>query len=192
MNGVGSEAMYRCSCATSFGGASVWRRRGSNGRGICAASPVPHAQIPYEVNDCSEHRALALQAARESVVLLKNEDGLLPLDVDIDRIAVIGPNADDLMVLLGNYNGTPSRAVTPLEGIRRRISPTTKLYYARGCEIADGVPPLGVIPPTCLAPEGDWRCPTHWALALVHLHAHCERRILPLGHGAQTFFLGQS
>jgi len=43
-----------------------------------------------------------------------------------------------------------------------------------------------------LAPEGDWPCPTHWALALVHLHAHCERRILPLGHGAQTFFLGQS
>jgi beta-glucosidase len=113
---------------------------------------VPYAQIPYEVNDCPEHRALALQAARESIVLLKNEGGLLPLDKDLGSVAVIGPNADDVQVLLGNYNGTPSRAITPLQGIRSKVSPSTKLYTARGCEIAEGVPPLGVIPSTYLRP----------------------------------------
>jgi len=113
---------------------------------------VGYAQIPYEVNDCPEHRALALRAARESIVLLKNEDNLLPLSKDLQSIAVIGPNADDLQVLLGNYNGTPSRATTPLEGIRKKVSPATKLYYARGCETAEGVPPLSVVPSTYLRP----------------------------------------
>jgi beta-glucosidase len=65
---------------------------------------------------------------------------------------VIGPNADEIKVLLGNYNGTPSKAVTPLEGIRQKISPSTKLYFAWGCDIADGVPPLKVIPTHCLRP----------------------------------------
>ncbi len=78
---------------------------------------VPYAQIPYEVNDCEEHRQLALQVARESMVLLKNQGHFLPL-VGVKSIAVIGPNAHDKEVLLGNYNGTPSRSVTPLEGIR--------------------------------------------------------------------------
>ena len=113
---------------------------------------VAYAHIPYQVNDSPQHRALALQAARESIVLLKNEGNLLPLRKDLESIAVIGPNADDLQVLLGNYNGTPSRAVTPLEGIRKKISPATRLYYARGCEIADGVPPLVAIPSACLRP----------------------------------------
>ena len=113
---------------------------------------VGYAQIPYEVNDSPEHRALALRAARESIVLLKNEGGLLPLSEELKSIAVIGPNADDLQVLLGNYNGTPSKAITPLEGIRRKISPSTKLYYAQGCEIAEGVPPLSAIPSIYLRP----------------------------------------
>jgi beta-glucosidase len=113
---------------------------------------VPYAQIPYHVVDCEAHRALSLQTARESIVLLKNEDGLLPLKKELDSIAVIGPNADDLQVLLGNYNGTPSTAVTPLEGIRKAVSPGTRVYWARGCEIADGVPPLVVVPANCLRP----------------------------------------
>ena len=113
---------------------------------------VPYAQIPYAVIDSPEHRALALRAARESIVLLKNEDNLLPLRKDIESIAVIGPNADDLQVLLGNYNGTPAEAVTPLEGIRKKLSPSTRLYCAQGCDIADGVPPLQVIPSAHLRP----------------------------------------
>jgi beta-glucosidase len=113
---------------------------------------VPYAQIPYEVVDSPEHRALALRVARESIVLLKNEDNLLPLRKTIESVAVIGPNADDLQVLLGNYNGTLAKATTPLEGIRKKIAPSARLYYAPGCAIADGVPPLEVIPSACLRP----------------------------------------
>ncbi len=96
---------------------------------------VPYAQIPYAVNDCPAHRQLALRAARESIVLLKNDEGFLPLSKDLKSIAVIGPNADDVEVLLGNYNGTPSKAVTPLEGIRNKVSPQTEVRYAKGCGI---------------------------------------------------------
>jgi beta-glucosidase len=113
---------------------------------------VPYAQIPYQVVDSAEHRALALQAARESIVLLKNEGDLLPLAKDVGSIAVIGPNADDLQVLLGNYNGTPSQAVTPLEGIRSMVSPGTVVYHAQGCPLAEGIPPLVPIPAACLRP----------------------------------------
>jgi len=113
---------------------------------------VPYTQIPYQVIDSPEHRALALRAAQESIVLLKNEGNLLPLRKDLESIAVIGPNADDLQALLGNYNGTPAKAVTPLEGIRSKISPSTRLYYAQGCAVADGVPPLKVVPPAHLRP----------------------------------------
>ncbi len=113
---------------------------------------VRYAQIPYEIIDSPEHRRLALQAARESIVLLKNEGGLLPLRKDLKAIAVIGPNADDLQVLLGNYSGTPVKAITPLEGIRKKISPSTRLYCAQGCDIADGVPTLRVIPSAHLHP----------------------------------------
>jgi beta-glucosidase len=113
---------------------------------------VPYAQAPIEVVNSPAHRALALQAARESIVLLKNEGDLLPLRRDLGSIAVIGPSADDLQVLLGNYNGTPSRAVTPLEGIRQKGHPSTRIYYAQGCQITEGVRPLTPIPSACLRP----------------------------------------
>jgi beta-glucosidase len=124
------------------------------------AEQVPFTRIPFEIDDAPEHRALALRAARESIVLLKNEgdlstesqQALLPLSKDVKSIAVIGPNADDLAVLLGNYNGTPSRAVTPLEGILGKVSPGTAVYHAQGCEIAAGVPPLRAVPSACLRP----------------------------------------
>lgn len=112
---------------------------------------VPYARIPYQVVNSPEHRALALQAARESIVLLKN-DGLLPLSKTLKSIAVIGPTADDLIALLGNYNGTPVEAITPLEGIRRYVSKDTVVYSAQGCHIAEGVPPLTPVPSSCLRP----------------------------------------
>ncbi len=96
---------------------------------------VAYAQIPIEVNDCAEHQALALRTARESMVLLKNADGFLPLDKSIGTIAVIGPNADNVDVLLGNYNGTPSQPVTLLQGIKDKVGPQTQVLYARGCGI---------------------------------------------------------
>jgi beta-glucosidase len=73
------------------------------------------------------------------MVLLKNQGGALPLRKDLRTIAVIGPNADDAEVLLGNYNGTPADPVTPLRGIREAVSPRTRVLYARGTNIADGV-----------------------------------------------------
>ena len=98
---------------------------------------VPHARIPLSVNDCKEHRALALDAAEKSIVLLKN-DGILPLEPGItsnDTIAVIGPNAHDKKVLLGNYSGNPSASVTPLEGVRGAF-PDARVLFSKGCNIS--------------------------------------------------------
>jgi beta-glucosidase len=101
------------------------------------AERVRYAQIPYSVNDAPEHDRLARKVAQESIVLLKN-DGLLPLRKDLDAVAVIGPTADDLVTLLGNYHGTPSHPVTILDGIRRAVSPKTKVLYARGVDLVEG------------------------------------------------------
>jgi beta-glucosidase len=113
---------------------------------------VPYTQIPYEIINSPEHQALALQVARESMVLLKNEGDLLPLSKDIKSITVVGPNADHLSVLVGNYSGTPAEAVTPLAGIRKKLSPATKLYYGQGCDLVDGAPLLEIIPSAFLRP----------------------------------------
>ena len=88
---------------------------------------VSYAQIPYSLVDSPAHRALALEVARQSLVLLKNQDGLLPLDKSgLKSIAVIGPNADETLVLTGNYMGTPAEPVSVLAGIRALVSPGTK------------------------------------------------------------------
>src|SRR4029077_4812122 len=95
---------------------------------------VPYAAIPYEKNDCDEHRALARTAATESMVLLKNARGLLPLKKNLRSVAVIGPNAYDPHGLVANYFGEPSRTVTPLDGIRGAVGKRTKVWYAPGCK----------------------------------------------------------
>ena len=89
--------------------------------------------IPYDVIECDKHRELSRKMAQESMVLLKN-DGILPLK-NTGTIAVIGPNADDKSVLLGNYNGTPSQYTTILRGIQEAAK--GKVIYARGCHIFD-------------------------------------------------------
>ncbi len=91
-------------------------------------SAVPYANITIAENDTEPHRQLALKAARETLVLLKNSDHLLPLGTKYKTIAVIGPNADSVDPLLGNYNGTPSKPVTILDGIRKRFADSTVLY----------------------------------------------------------------
>ncbi|MBI5928766.1 MAG: glycoside hydrolase family 3 C-terminal domain-containing protein [Chloroflexi bacterium] len=98
---------------------------------------VPFAQIPYEVNDSPLHRDLALQTARESMILLKN-DGLLPLDKSqLKTIAVIGPNADSIDALLGNYSGIPAQPITPLAGIRKKVEPDVEVLYVKGCNVVN-------------------------------------------------------
>ena len=94
---------------------------------------VEYSRIPYSVVACDEHRALSLQAARQSIVLLKNADQTLPLARATMRIAVIGPNADAPLLQLGNYYGTPSYIVTPLEAIRTRAGKEAKVTFNYGC-----------------------------------------------------------
>ncbi|MFZ5989622.1 MAG: glycoside hydrolase family 3 C-terminal domain-containing protein [Bacillota bacterium] len=97
---------------------------------------VPFSSIPYEMNDCREHRELALEVTKKSLVLLKNEDSLLPLDKNkIKSIAVIGPNADSRDALIGNYFGTASRYVNVLDGIWEMVSGDTRIHYASGCHL---------------------------------------------------------
>lgn len=97
---------------------------------------VPFSAIPYEKNDCSEHRNFALKVSKESLVLLRNRNGFLPLDrKKIHSIAVIGPNADSRDALIGNYAGTASEYVTVLDGIREAAVPDTRIYYAEGCHL---------------------------------------------------------
>lgn len=91
--------------------------------------------IPYETVECPEHLALSEEAARRSVVLLKN-DGLLPLNLgEIKTIGVIGPNANDRMALIGNYHGTASRYITVLEGIQDYVGDRARVLYAEGCHL---------------------------------------------------------
>jgi beta-glucosidase len=111
---------------------------------------VKWARIPYSENDSPAHRELALETAHKSIVLLKNEGRTLPLSKRLKTLAVIGPNADDVPVLLGNYNGVPTAPVTPLEGIRQKLGSSTKVLYARGSDVANGLPNFEVIPTTAL------------------------------------------
>jgi beta-glucosidase len=116
---------------------------------------VPYAQIPFFVNCSDYNNSLARQAERESVVLLKNEKNILPLSKDIKTIAVIGPNADNFESLIGNYNGIPKNPVTILKGIERKLNPDTKIIYAEGSDLADGIHNLSPIPSRFLeTPDG--------------------------------------
>jgi beta-glucosidase len=115
---------------------------------------VPYANIPYSVVDSKEHRQLALDAARKSMVLLKNDNNTLPLKKDIGTLAVIGPNADQWLMLLGNYNGVPADPITPLRGIREKVSKNTKVLYAQGSALADGMPLFETVPSDVLSSGG--------------------------------------
>ena len=110
---------------------------------------VPWSDTPYDIVDCENHRQLALETARKSIVLLKNEKNLLPLQKNIGKIAVIGPNSNDVEVLNANYNGIPTNPVTPLQGIIEKIGKENVLY-ALGCEHAPGLPVLEKVPSTAL------------------------------------------
>ena len=93
-----------------------------------------------QIMHSAEHQDLALQVAREGIVLLKNEKNLLPLKKDLHSIAVIGPNADNGLNQLGDYSPqvVPQHLTTVLEGIRKEVSPSTRVIYAKGCEVLGG------------------------------------------------------
>lgn len=91
--------------------------------------------IPYEAVECREHVQEALNVARKSCVLLKN-DGVLPLNKDqLKTIGVVGPNADSRSALIGNYHGTSSRYITVLEGIQDEVGDDVRVLYSQGCHL---------------------------------------------------------
>ena len=125
--GLVSEAEIRTACAH---GMATRYRLGM------FADDCEYDAIPYEMNECKAHRLEALEDARRSMVLLKN-DGILPLDPQkLKRVAVIGPNADSIACLEGNYNGTASEYITFLEGIRRVLGDEVEILHCSGCDIA--------------------------------------------------------
>lgn len=116
------------------------------------AAQVPFARIAASKNDSPRHAELALAAARASVVLLKNR-GVLPLRSGLGSVAVVGPNADSLAALEGNYNAVPSRPITPLEALRERYP--NRIRYAQGATYAEGAPVA--VPETMLHATADPR-----------------------------------
>ena len=97
---------------------------------------VPFDSISYDRVDTPQNRALNLKIAEKSLVLLKNENNLLPLDLEkIGAIGVIGPNAASRKALVGNYEGTASRYVTVLEGIQDYVGDRARVFYSEGCPL---------------------------------------------------------
>jgi len=111
---------------------------------------VKYAQTPFSENDSESHRQLSLKIARETMVLLKN-DGILPLNPGLKKIAVVGPLADSATVLLGNYNGIPSRSTTVLDGIRRQFAGSTVTFAPGTTFLHSGAAVPGAVLST---PEG--------------------------------------
>lgn len=99
-------------------------------------SLVPWTKIPVSVVNNDEHRKLALDMALESMTLLQNKNNVLPLKKSISKISVIGPNANDKPMLWGNYNGTPVRTITILDGITSKLS-AGRIIYDKGCDLVE-------------------------------------------------------
>ncbi len=101
-----------------------------------APEKVPYNTISYDLVDNKEHKALNIEAAKKTIVLLKNENNLLPLDKHkLKTIGVIGPNADNRKALIGNYEGTASEYVTILDGIREYVGEAVNIRYSEGCHL---------------------------------------------------------
>lgn len=101
-------------------------------------SEVAYAQIPLSVLESPEHKALSLKMARESVVLLKNDNNFLPLSKKLKKVAVIGPNADNEVSILGNYNGFPTEISTPYKAIKSKLS-KADVIYEKGVDFVGSV-----------------------------------------------------
>ena len=110
------------------------------------AEMLPWADLAPEVISSEKHHQLAIQAARESMVLLKN-DNVLPLSKNLKKIAVVGPNAHDTALLDGNYAGSPTAEHTAslLDGIRKAV-PGTEVYYNQACPLNDNIVTITHLP----------------------------------------------
>lgn len=99
-------------------------------------SLVEWTRIPTSVLNNKAHQQLSLDMARETMTLLQNKNSILPLSKSVNKIAVIGPNADDKKMLWGNYNGTPIHTISILDGIKAKL-PEDKIYYDKGCDLVE-------------------------------------------------------
>jgi beta-glucosidase len=118
---------------------------------------VPYSKLGLDVVQSPEHQRISLQAAREAIVLLKNDKNFLPLAKTPRRIAIVGPAADDPDAMLGNYNGIPSHIETPLAGIEKEFGSIAKVEFALGSSYVAGWSAL--VPQNVLAPEA--QSPVH-------------------------------
>ena len=104
-------------------------------------NPYVDPQVAAATNDTPENRALALDAGRKAIVLLKNDNNILPLKKDIKSIAVIGPEAGEMS--LGDYSGFGMKTVSVLDGIKNKVAPTTKTIFEKGCDVGfASLPPI--------------------------------------------------
>jgi len=110
------------------------------------AEIVSYAQIPFDINNSKKHDELSLKTAMSSMTLLKN-NGVLPIDINkINKIAVVGPNADNINALLGNYHGTPSNPVTFINGLNNYIGKRAEITYSKGVDLVkDGADGLNLL-----------------------------------------------
>ncbi|MDC1321356.1 glycoside hydrolase family 3 C-terminal domain-containing protein [Flavobacteriaceae bacterium] len=110
------------------------------------AEIVSYAQIPFDINNSQKHDELSLKTALSSMTLLKN-NGALPIDINkINKIAVVGPNADNINALLGNYHGTPSSPVTFINGLNDYIGKRAEITYSKGVDLVkDGADGLNLL-----------------------------------------------
>ena len=113
---------------------------------------VPYSKIPISDNNTEAHRLLARKVADQSIVLLKNANETLPLKKNVSSVAVIGLYADDLDVLLGNYNGTASQPVTILQGIKNKIGGTAKVSFAAGYNLLEDTNRVETVDPEFVKP----------------------------------------
>ncbi|MCK4879827.1 MAG: glycoside hydrolase family 3 C-terminal domain-containing protein [Bacteroidales bacterium] len=116
---------------------------------------VPWSAFPVDTLAADAHKEVAREMARKSIVLLKNENSTLPISKELKRVAVIGPNADNVDVQNGNYNGTPVEPVSVLDGIRAKLGGDAEVRFARGCPHHSGLPYLSAVPPGILYTTGE-------------------------------------
>ena len=114
-------------------------------------SLVEWSKIPYSAMSTKASAQIALDMARQCIVLLQNKGNILPLRKNAEKIAVIGPNADNEPMMWGNYNGTPNRTVTILDGIKAKQK---KLVYLPGCDLTYNQVMECHLPTECVAPDG--------------------------------------
>ena len=114
-------------------------------------SLVEWSKIPYSAMSTKASAQLSLDMARQTIVLLQNKGNILPLKKNAEKIAIIGPNADNTPMMWGNYNGTPNKTITILDGIKAKQK---KLFYKAGCDLTYDKVMECLLATDCVAPDG--------------------------------------